>query len=119
MPTLAYRRVRGDMIQMFKFHYGFHDKSLPDIFTPNERNSQGHNKKKVVKGSTNNIRKYNFSVKSIKLWNSLPPHVVNSEDIKSFEIALDEHWDDQEIKYDDFKKDIRIINNSRFADYQV
>ena len=119
MPTLAYRRVRGDMIQMFKLHYGFYDKDLPDIFSPNERSTRGHDKKKVVKSSTKNVRKYNFSVRSIELWNSLPHHVVNSEDIKSFEIALDEHWDDQEIKYDDFKKDIKIINNSRFDDYQV
>ena len=119
MPTLAYRRVRGDMIQMFKLHYGFYDKDLPDIFSPNERSTRGHDKKKVVKSSTKNVRKYNFSVRSIELWNSLPHHVVNSEDIKSFEIALDEHWDDQEIKYDDFKKDIKIINNNRFVDYQV
>ena len=119
MPTLAYRRIRGDMIQMYKLHYGFYDKSLPDMFTPNPRVSQGHNKKKITKGSSKNIRKYNFSVKSIKLWNSLPQHVVDSEDVKSFEIGLDEFWNDQVVMYDDFTQDIKIINNRRLTDYQV
>ena len=45
MPTLAYRRTRGDMINMYKLHYGYYDNSLPEIFTPNERTSQGHDKK--------------------------------------------------------------------------
>ena len=119
IPTLAYRRVRGDMIQMYKLHYGFYDKSLPDMFTLNTRQSQGHNKKYRVKGSSSNPRKYNFAVKSIPLWNSLPPEAVDAEDIKSFEIALDEHWDDQAIKYENFKADINIISNRRLADYQT
>ena len=119
IPTLAYRRVRGDMIQMYKLHYGFHDKSLPDMFTQNTRASQGHNKKYKVKGSTKNIRKYNFAVKSIPLWNSLPQHVVDSEDIKAFEIALDYHWEDQDIMYENFKADVNIISNRRYADFQT
>ena len=89
------------------------------MFTPNPRVSQGHNKKKITKGSSKNIRKYNFSVKSIKLWNSLPQHVVDSEDVKSFEIGLDEFWNDQVVMYDDFTQDIKIINNRRLTDYQI
>ena len=107
------------MIQMYKLHYGFHDKSLPDMFTQNTRASQGHNKKYKVKGSTKNIRKYNFAVKSIPLWNSLPQHVVDSEDIKAFEIALDYHWEDQDIMYENFKADVNIISNRRYADFQT
>ena len=119
IPTLAYRRVRGDMIQMFKLHYGFHDKSLPDLFTPNTRASQGHNKKYKIKSSSNNTRKYNFSVKSIKLWNSLPQSVVDADSIESFEIGLDEFWDNQELKYDDFEAEIKIITNNRYNEFQV
>ena len=119
IPTLSYRRVRGDMIQMYKLHYGFHDKSLPPLFTSNNRESQGHNKKYKIKDSSNNTRKYNFCVKSIKLWNSLPQHVVDSEDVVSFEIGLDEFWDDQALKYDDSEVEIRINTNSRFDDFQL
>ena len=107
------------MIQMYKLYYGFHDKSLPNLFTPNTRASQGHDKKYKTKHSSNNIRKYNFCVKSIKLWNSLPQHVVDSEDIKSFEIALDEFWNDQALKYDDFEAEIRIISNRRLTDFHL
>ena len=107
------------MIHMFKLYYWFHDKSLPDIFTPNTRQSQGHDKKYRVKGSSGNIRKHNFAVRSIPLWNSLPQEAVYAEDIKSFEIALDEHWDNQAIKYENFKADINIISNRRLADYQT
>ena len=118
-PTLAYRRARGDMIQMFKLHYGFHDKTLPDLFTPNPRSSQGHDKKFKTKDSSNNIRKYNFCVKSIKIWNSLPQYVVDAEDIVSFEIGLDEFWEDQALKYDDFEAEIKIITNRRYNDFEL
>ena len=104
---------------MYKLHYGFHDKSLPPLFTSNNRESQGHNKKYKIKDSSNNTRKYNFCVKSIKLWNSLPQHVVDSEDVVSFEIGLDEFWDDQALKYDDSEVEIRINTNSRFDDFQL
>ena len=56
-------------------------------------------------------------MRAISLWNSLPQSVVDSEDVKSFEIALDKFWDDQVMKYDDFTKNINTIHNKRYAEY--
>ena len=72
-----------------------------------------------MKGASKDVRKYNFSVRSVSLWNSLPQSVVDSEDIKSFEIALDKFWDDQDLKYDDFTQEINLIHNRRLAEFQT
>ena len=68
---------------------------------------------------TKNLLSPYFSVKSIKLWNSLPQSVVDADSIESFEIGLDEFWDNQELKYDDFEAEIKIITNNRYNEFQV
>ena len=65
-------------------------------------------KKLYIDGPNKDIRKYNFSCRVRKIWNSLPESVIHSESVKHFEIALDEHWRDQDLLYDDFKADIRL-----------
>ena len=51
-------------------------------------------------GSFNkDIRKYNFSIRVRKLWNKLPQNVIDSKDVKHFELALDEFWSNQDLKY--------------------
>ena len=41
-PTLAYRRERGDMIQVYKMLTGCYDKTLPQILEKNESHLRGH-----------------------------------------------------------------------------
>ena len=114
LPTLAYRRVRGDMIQCFKLimpiKEGAYDKSLPKLLDLKSdlgiRQTKGHDKQ-IYKGTAkNNIKKYGFNFRVCKLWNSLPPSVINCKTVKSFEIALDKHWENQPVLYDDFEAEI-------------
>src|SRR6266536_1941774 len=55
---------------------------------------------KVQKRATKMIRKYSFSVRSAKLWNSLPDSVIKAETTNLFKNRLDKFWEDQEFKYD-------------------
>ena len=96
MPTLAYRRQRGDMIQMFKLIKGFYDPTLPSIFEKNPRQSKGHSEKLNIKGATKDIRKYSFTVRAIKIWKSLPHSAIDAETIVQFESELGKHWQNQE-----------------------
>ena len=100
------------MIQVFKLMSpevkGAYDSSIPNILIPSITNLRGHGKKLFVRGAVKDIRKYNFTIRIIKVWNSLPNHVINSADIIAFERSLDEHWSNQEIKYENFKAEIRI-----------
>ena len=113
MPTLAYRRVRGDMIQVFKLvatSKNSYDQSLPPLFTLSK------NPKGLRKNSLNinhpdfkkDIGKYSFTSRVCKLWNSLPDNIVTATDVKSFEMALDKHWEKQELMYDNFKAEIHV-----------
>ena len=107
LPTLAYRRARGDMIQVFKMtsEEGY-DKTLPNIFKTNVTHLRGHSKKLYIEGCNKNIRKYSFPHRVTKIWNSLPEEVINHNKIIHFEKALDRYWEHQEIKYENFKADI-------------
>ena len=117
LPTLAYRRIRGDMIQVFKLTVpikkGAYDKTLPRLLDLKSdlgiREVSGHNKQLYTGNAHKDIKKYGFNFRVCKLWNSLPQHVIDSTSVKAFEIALDKHWENQPVRYDNFEADI-VIN---------
>ena len=109
LPTLAYRRIRGDMIQAFKAMNGFYDPKLPALLIKSTHNHlRGHDKKIFIKSSTKELMRFSFNNRTAKIWNNLPDEIIQSEDIISFEKALDHYWQDQEVLYDDFKTKIKI-----------
>ena len=102
LPTLAYRRIRGDMIEAFKIlntDCGY-DNSLPPFLPTRTSHTRGHKYKLYHRSSNLNIRKYSFSLRITKMWNDLPDSVVSAQSVKSFERRLDRYWKDQPIKYD-------------------
>ena len=109
LPTLAYRRARGDMIETFKLTTDHHDydKSLPSILEYCTTELRGHNKKLFVKDANKDIKKYSFTNRVTKNWNDLPASAVNSKDVRSFEKHLDVYWKGQDLLYDDFKAEIK------------
>ena len=110
LPTLAYRRARGDMIQVFKMtsKMGGYDKSLPNLLTPNDNELRGHSQKLFTHGSNKDVRKYFFSNRIVKIWNSLPEWVISSADVYKFENNLDSFRQDQELLYDNHTVEISI-----------
>ena len=123
LPTLAFRRTRGDMIQAYKILHpeiGF-DKSLPEFLvkstTCSEKGLRGHNQKlfKPTPGlRRSDLRKYSFSQRIIKLWNSLNRETVNANSVHAFERLLDKEWENQDLKFNNFKAEITIGNLARF-----
>jgi hypothetical protein len=113
MPTLKYRRMRGDMIEVFKIiNYIYDPLTTVDMFELNTTsNTRGHSKKIKIKTSRLNVRKYTFAVRIVEIWNSLPESVIQAKTVKQFEIGLDEHWKHHECKYD-FTANINIRSNS-------
>ena len=109
LPTLAYRRVRGDMIQMYKLlteNKDGYDKSLPSMFTYSDTELRGNSKKLFLPRTKKDIGKYKFTNRVIILWNQLPDKVINSSSMGNFETNLDKFWQNQKIKYDDFSAEI-------------
>jgi hypothetical protein len=105
LPTLKYRRVRGDMIELYKMISGIYNKDVSLNFNYATTNLRG-NKYKLYQGQLHyNLRKFSFSNRVVKLWNDLPDMVVAAENLNCFKNALDKYWFHQELKYD-WKADI-------------
>ena len=100
LPTLKYRRFRGDMIETFKIINNKYDKLIvPDLEINKLNLTRGHSYKLIVHRSKHDMRKYSFSVRISSIWNNLSEKVVNSKTINDFKNNLDEHWKNQDILY--------------------
>ena len=100
MPTLVYRRLRGDLICAYKYTHGaFYelDTCLPP-FLENAR-SRGHSLRLLKIRNTSNIRKYFFGQRISDWWNALPSDIVQAPDIVTFKNKLDTHFKDHPILY--------------------
>ncbi|XP_066269325.1 uncharacterized protein [Branchiostoma lanceolatum] len=88
LPTLVYRRIRGDLINTYKFIHGVYDLESPfDLIE--ETRTRGHSLRIKRKTSKSNRRAHFFSVRVIPWWNSLPETVVVSPSINCFKERLD------------------------------
>ena len=108
LPTLTYRRARGDMITTFKIIHGGFDDSIKSMLPLSDNDLRSNEKNLYIEGSKKDIRKYNFTMRVRRLWNDLPGNVVNAKDVLKFEIALDEYWKDQDLKYNNHKAEIKL-----------
>jgi len=105
LPTLEYRRYRGDMIEAFKMAHGLYDEKVTTGFLFAEQQSQpyylrGHpyiiRKEKCLR----DVRKYAFRCRITNQWNHLPDHVVCAPTLNSFKNRLDKLWELDDIKFD-------------------
>jgi hypothetical protein len=104
LPTLSYRRMRGDMIEMCKMIKGKYNKTSCDfikLWTNQTRRScnRGHGFNLFPQRVKLDLRKHSFTVRTSEIWNNLPDHVVNAKTLNAFKNRLEE-WVDQEIKCD-------------------
>jgi len=87
LPTLAYRRIRGDMIEVYKMLNGRYDQDGEKQLPVNHNNTRGHQKKLYKEQSKTKIRQFRLRVADT--WNSLLEYVVEAP-CKSFERRLDQ-----------------------------
>ena len=93
LPSLKYRRDRGDMIETFKILRGFYERNCsPALRLMETRRTRGNSFKLVVLQAHKDIRKFSFSLRVTGLWNSLSDGVVCSETMDEFKRRLDEAW---------------------------
>ena len=91
LPTLAYRRLWGDLIQVYKIMNGVNDVKKESIFNmaENESGTRG-NRYKVRKQHTRlRLRQNAFSVRVVNMWNSLPDSTVSAKTINMFKNDID------------------------------
>jgi len=96
LPTLHFRQVRGDTIEMYKILTGKYDVDVtPKVLRVYGSTTRG-NVFKLDKGRAKyDLRKYYFTKRVVNARNSLPDHVVLSETINAFRSRLDKFWQHQ------------------------
>ena len=95
LPSLYYRRQRGDMIAVFQILHGGLDMDPELLFHRADargRDLRGHPWRLAKPRAVSRIRRNAFSTRVINEWNSLPPAVVNAETLNQFKNRLDAHW---------------------------
>lgn len=111
LPTLAYRRVRGDMIETYKIINGLYDPDASSLIKlAKDSGTRISSRKNTVKISTqwhkSDLRKYSFANRISKVWNNLPEEIVKAPTLNTFKNRLDGYWSDQPLVYDDYKTKI-------------
>ena len=94
LPSLEFRRLRGDMIETFKIILGLYDhKTTSSLFSiVQSSNTRGHPYKLVKRHvSTNQFAQF-YTNRIVNTWNSLPEHIVKAGSIDAFKNYIDKHW---------------------------
>ena len=92
LTTLETRRLRGDLIEVFKIMNGF-DKvgSLETLLCFSTSNLRGNTKKLYKPRFSTNIGKFTFANRIVDEWNMLSEEVVSCSTVLLFKIKLDRY----------------------------
>ena len=111
LPSLSFRRVRGDMIELYKITNGKYDHEAASFVKlwkdmAIRTGVRGNHLKIYPQRAKTELRKNSFAIRISKTWNNLPETVVTAPSVNAFKNRLDKHWKNQELLYDDFKATI-------------
>ena len=120
LPTLAYRRSRGDQIEAYKIITGKYDRDCTEgLFEMREDTSTRGNTKKIFKARPRlDVRKFSFPNRVVNTWNALPEWVVCADSVEKFEAKLDKFWKYQEQKYN-YRSPISTTRDQQAASVQA
>ena len=100
LPTLRYRRLRGDMIETYKMLHEIYDNTDQLLHLNTSSSTRGHQLKLAKRHARLNIRLNCFGYRVVSPWNSLPDSVVTSPTLNTFKSRLDRHWMSHPCLYD-------------------
>jgi ribonuclease P/MRP protein subunit RPP40 len=92
LTTLETRRLRGDLIEMFKILNNFDKALLPTI--ANTSNLRGHSLKLFKQRFNTNIGKFKFVNRTVDEWNRLSEDTVSCNTVNSFKNKIDRYLRD-------------------------
>lgn len=102
LPTLAYRRTRGELIEVFKIINSVYDNKVTEnLLSKRDTNVnmqlRGHEHTLETKRIYNPKVKNFFSNRVVKLWNTLPYSIISVDSLNIFKNRLDELWKNQDL----------------------
>ena len=105
LPTLTFRRLRGDMIEVFKIMNNYYDSRVSSSILKlhvhaSAVSTRGHKLKLFLPRANTELRRNFFSHRVVRHWNSLPEDVVTAPSINSFKNRLDTFWSSKLLRFD-------------------
>ena len=97
LPTLIYRRTRGDMIETYKILKIYNENVTP-VIKLNAATTRGNRLKMLWFRPNKDIRKFAFTNRIVNIWNKLPDDVVNARNLITFENRHDKFWANSDFK---------------------
>ena len=93
--SLVQRRLRGQLIGVFKYLNRFNNVSERGVFDYdfNDR-TRNRGKKLIAKLFNTSVAQHFFPINITTTWNAQPYDVVNRRTVNTFKNRLDAHWED-------------------------
>ena len=114
LPTLCFRRFRGDMIEMYK-HFNKYDRTIiSESFQPKNRPSRQHKfqvHEKKSKDGERGVQHNSFYHRAVRQWNELPSDVVEAPSVNAFKNKFDEAFKDDERRFGVPNQDLNESNS--------
>ena len=89
LPSLKYRRYRGDLIQTFKIIKGIDDLKANGFYVFNHNNTRDSDVKLYVKFCHSDTKKFSFSYRTTNFWNALSSLTKKAKTLDHFKVLLD------------------------------
>ena len=100
LPSLRFRRMRGDMINVYKYLHQEYEVDSTKILPLNQdTRTRGHYLKLQANHCNTRNRLHFFSQRIINKWNNLTEDTISAPSINSFKNRLDKEWEGKEGKY--------------------
>ena len=91
--SLVQKRLRGQLIEVFKYLNRFTSASARGLFDYdlNDR-TRNNGAKLIAKHFNTSVAHHVYPIKITTTWNALPSEVVSSRTVNTFKKSLDKHW---------------------------
>lgn len=90
LPSLKYRRLRGDMITVYNIFHHNYDLDVNEFFSfPTYNTTRGHPFKIFKQHISCDVRAHSFSQRIVNTWNELPTELVTAPTLGSFKRQFD------------------------------
>jgi hypothetical protein len=89
IPSMTYRRMRGDMIECYKYTHSMYKLDNSILKLEKNSNTRGHSYKLEKHRCNTSLRQRFFTQRVVERWNKLPAQVVEAPSVNEFKNILD------------------------------
>ena len=100
LTTLYYRRLRADVIQVYRIINKIDKLELSIFFHFNTRPSRYNSVRLIKPRALTTIRQNSFSHRVVNSWNDLQEEVVLADSLNQFKNRLEFFWKHRDFKYE-------------------